>query len=978
MSAEWELLRGLFEGALERPTHERAAFLDEHTKNDPVLRREIESLLAAHESAGPFLSAAAFGPAVDRSDDPAEQQPSASGQTRLTTGTSLGVFTIVELLGAGGMGEVYRARDTRLDRQVAIKVLTSERDAAPGARERFEREARAISRLSHPRICTIHDVGVAALDGSDVVPYLVMELLDGETLAARIGRAPLSIEQAVAYAIDIADALIAAHEQGIVHRDLKPANVMLTSTGVKLLDFGLAQRHRPERVGLSTVAVSSMSGLTSAGLVMGTLPYTSPEQLRGEKVDARTDIFAFGAVLYEMLSGTRPFKADSQAGVIAAVLERDAPALSDRQPLTPASLDRLVQKCLAKNPDDRWQTARDLKSELVWVRDGAEDARRVRSPVPGGQRRWSRQLMAVGIPTVSALVLALVLWRGVPGSTPQRTVTRLSLNLPPGITLHIPINGTSIAIAPDGSRIAFIGVDRHGAISLFIHSLDTGRTSAVPDTRGALNPMFSADSRWVAFGHGSIKKVPAGGGPVEEVGIAGGGGALTWLSDGRFVRGTASGRPLWQVVSDERQLTRLLEGEEGHVTPLLVDDGALLFTSLRGGLLGSLNSISGLRPDTADAVEVVPNASSPQLAGRNALAFARGRSLFAAGFDRQALRLTGPPRAMGIDVQTTLYQAAPMYAVARNGTLVYPQPAGGRRLVWIDRSGREEFVTAPERLYSHFRLSPDGTRVAAYLLDGDRDLWVISLDGSFVQNLTSGAARDTMPVWSPDGHTIYFTTAERNINRVPADGSTAPQTLFRQPSPDRLHATSITPDGKRLLTHWDVTPEIQIRELELGPAPHLTTLIADPGSQSDGQLSHDGRWLVYQSAASGMPTADIQLRARPFPDTQARLVSVSPTVGYQPLWSHDDREVFYRTEDGSVMSVPVSRGPTPLDLQLGKPVRVVTPVNTIPYSTSGPTYDVSPDGQRFLFIKAPELDIRSLSVVLNWDVEVQAAIGAPR
>ena len=382
MSAEWELLIGLFEGALERSKSERAAFLDEHTRNDPALRREIESLLAAHESVGPFLSAPALGPPMGPPDIPPEPHGSVSGQTRLAAGTSLGAFTIVEPLGAGGMGEVYRARDTRLDRQVAIKVLSSKRDSASSSRERFEREARAISRLSHPRICTVHDVGVAEISGSDV-PYLVLELLDGETLAARIARGPLSIEQSLGYAIDIADALIAAHSQGIVHRDLKPANVMLTSTGVKLLDFGLAQLRTLEPVVPSAAAVASVSGLTSAGLVIGTLPYASPEQLRGVRVDARTDIFAFGALLYEMLTGSRPFTADSQAALIAAVLEHDAPPVSDRQPLAPASLDRIVQKCLAKNPDDRWQTARDLKSELVWVRDGREDARRPRTPVVG-------------------------------------------------------------------------------------------------------------------------------------------------------------------------------------------------------------------------------------------------------------------------------------------------------------------------------------------------------------------------------------------------------------------------------------------------------------------------------------------------------------------------------------------------------------------------------------------------------------------
>lgn len=1006
MAAEWELLRGLFEGALERPKHERAVFLDEHTKDDPLLRREIESLLAAHGSAGQFLSAPALGPPLEAPDSPPEPHRSVSGQTRLEPGTSLGAFTIVEPLSAGGMGEVYRARDTRLDRQVAIKVLSSEGDTAPGSRERFELEARAISRLSHPRICTVHDVGVADLSGSDV-PYLVMELLDGETLAAKIARGPLSIEESLGYAIDIADALIAAHAQGIVHRDLKPANVMLTSTGVKLLDFGLAQLRAPVPAGVSVPAVSSVSGLTSEGLVFGTLPYTSPEQLRGEKVDTRTDIFAFGAVLYEMLTGQRPFAADSQAGLIAAILEHDAAPVSEQQPVTPASVDRIVQKCLAKDPDDRWQTARDLKSELVWVHDGREDGRRAPTPVPPGTRprRW-RQAIAVTIPTIVALALAAALWLTLSAPAPERRVTRLSLNLPAGIRLYIPINGTSIAIAPDGSRIAFIGINQQGVTSPFINSLDTGRTASVPNVSEPLNPMFSADSQWLAFGRRNIRKVPAGGGPVQEVETAAGGGAITWLSDGRFVRSVASGQPLKQA-SDARELTKLLEGEEGHLTPLLLENrpplltvlrgrllrglnvslprafrrevvadgpGPLLFTSLRGGMLSNLNSISALLPGASEAREVVPNASSPQLAGRDALVFARGRSLFAAGFDSRAVRLTSEPRAMGIDVQTTLLQAGPMYAVARNGTLVYAQPPGGRRLVWVDRSGREEFVNAPERMYAQFRLSPDGTRVAASLLDGT-GLWVIGLDGSLTQNLTSGGG---MPVWSRDARTIYFTRGQRNIYRVPSDGSTAPQVAFQHPPPVRLFATSITRDEKRLVTHWDLTPRIDLRGLDLGPTPRLTTaLVEESGSQSDGHLSSDDRWLVYESATGGMPSRDVQILVRPYPGTQARRFTVSSGPAYQPLWSHDDREIFYRTEDGTVMSVSVSRGPTSLDLTLGKPVRVVTPANTI-RDFSGPTYDVSPDGRRFLFIKAPELDIRSLTVILNWDVEVSAAIGGQR
>jgi serine/threonine protein kinase len=979
--ADWERLRALFDAAVALPPEHRAAFLTDSVNGDPAIRREVESLIAAHEAAGGFLrepTRHGFMATLSATIEPPV----------LSAGARLGAFEIEERIGAGGMGEVYRAHDTRLDRFVAVKVLSSELGVVPRGRERFEREARAISRLSHPRICTVHDVGVADLDGRDI-HYIVMELLDGETLATRLARGPLSMNDALSYGIDIADALVAAHAQAVVHRDLKPGNVMITSTGVKLLDFGLAQL----RTAGGSQQAAEIAALTSTGLVFGTVPYMSPEQLRGEPVDVRTDVFAFGALLHEMLTGHRPFEAESQAALIAAILEHEAVPVSERQPLASPGLDRIVRKCLAKNPDERWQTARDLTSELAWVRDGREDVRRARTPVSAPKRRRAWQLMAVGIPTIAAFALTIALWRTLSAPVSLRHATHLSLNFPPGITLNIPINGTSIAIAPDGSRIAFIGENRQGERQLFIHSLDTGRTVPVPDTREVVDPMFSADSQWVAFGRSDIKKVPAGGGPVQEVGTAKGGGPMTWLSDGRFVRGNLSGQvPLQQVIPDGDPLTHLLPGEEGHVTPLLIDGGPLLFTSVRGGMLSGLNSISAVRlhtaqrlrwpawlfrwwiekePNPSEATEVIRSATSPQLVGRDVLAFARGRSLYAAGFDSRATRLTGEPRAMGIDVQTTLYQAGPMYAVARNGTLVYAQPPGGRRLVWVDRSDKEEFVNAPEQMYSHFRLSPDGTRVAAYLLDGDRDLSVIGLDGSLGVKLTTGAARDVMPVWSPDGKTIYFTTAERNINRVPADGSTAAQTIYQQPAPGRLHATSITPDGKRLLMHWDISPRLELRQLALGPTPEPTTVFAESGTQSDGQLSHDGRWIAYASGPFG---SGRQIWARPFPEAQVRRWTVSPGVGYQPIWSHDDRKIFYRTEDGTVMSVPVSRGPTPLDFKVGKPVRVVKPVNTIRDWSSGPTYDVSPDGRRFLFIKAPEFDIRSLNVVLNWDVEVKAAL----
>jgi serine/threonine protein kinase/Tol biopolymer transport system component len=977
VAAEWDLLLGIFEGALDRPKHERTAFLDEHTKHDPLLRGEIESLLAAHESAGQFLTQPALGPRVEPSGSPPEPDRSLSDQTRLAPGTSLGAFTILEPIGAGGMGEVYRARDTRLDRQVAIKVLSSGRDTAPGSRERFEREARAISRLSHPRICTVHDIGVAEISGSDV-PYLVMELLDGETLAARIARAPLSMEQSLVYAIDIADALIAAHSQRIVHRDLKPANVMLTSTGVKLLDFGLAQLRMPEPAGPAVPHVSSVPGLTGAGLVMGTLPYTSPEQLRGEKVDARTDIFAFGALLYEMLTGSQPFKADSQAGLIAAVLEHDAPPVSGRQPLTPANLDRIVQKCLAKSPDDRWQTARDLKSELVWVREGREDVRPARTPtVAAARRRQWQQLIAVGIPTIAALTLAAALWRAENKAAPappapSRAVTRLALNFPRGVVLDIPINGSAFAIAPDGSRVAFMGA-RQGRRSLFVHTFESGKTVEVRDTHDISNPMFSPDSQWVAFSEPkAVVKLPATGDGSRQLMLAGAIRQWRWLRDGRIV--SAAGiKPLQlhQQSGAPQNLTKLQDGEEGHHTPVLTADGSMLFTVLRGGFLSALNSIAVLPSAGGEVRQVVPNATSPQLAGPGAIVFAQGASLIGSAFDSHALQLTGEPRALGVHVQTTLYSGAPMYALANNGTLVYAEPAPGRRLVWVDRRGGEELLKTDAKMYSHLRLSPDGTRVATYVADADRDLWVLGLDGKLVQRLTSGPARDAMPVWSRDSSEIFYTSAERNIYRVPADRSRLPEPIVSLKAPERIHGLSLTPDGQRLLTHWDIMPQgIDLRVVELA-TKSVTRLVGDTLTENDGRLSPDGKWIAYQSGESTVGREG-QIVVRPFPNVRAGHWVISPATGRQPIWSRDGREIFYRIEDGTVMAVRVRTSPS---FSHDPAVPVVRPRLTLSDAGTGPTYDVSLDDRRFLFIRAPELDIRSLTVILNWDVAVNTALG---
>ncbi len=965
---DWDSLRTLFEGALERPPHERAAFIEARSQGDAVLRREVESLLAAHGLTEGILDEPPRLTSRNGSGDGAQAAGTSPDPPRLETGSRLGVFEILSTLGVGGMGEVYSARDTRLHRSVAIKILSTRLEIDDRSRRRFEREARAIAGLSHPHICTVHDVGSAEIDGVNV-PFLVMEWLDGETLAARVARGPIALDVALRHAVDIADALTAAHGQGIVHRDIKPANVMLTTAaGVKLLDFGLAQLRGPDGDGRRT---EGDVGVSTVGLVFGTLPYMSPEQVRGEPADARSDIFAFGALLHEMVTGARPFQGDSQAALVGAILEREPPSVRGSQPLTPSRVDRAIRRCLAKHPDDRWQTARDLRSELECLLDEglAPDATAPARPALQPTRaRWRRLLSGAAV-IAGVAAAGLLGWR-LATAPPSRVVTHLALNFPPGVALDIPINGISFAVSPDGGRVAYVGV-RGGKKSLFVHTLAAGTSVEVADSTEPSNPTFSPDSEWLAFVQSAVvKKVPAAGGPVQTV-CACGGPLLKWISDGRLVRSRVN-EPLQEVGLPPRAMTALAPGDEAHHTAVPLGNGSLLITVLRGGWQSAVNSVAIWDRRATVSRELVPNATAPEVVAGDTLVFARGRMLFAAPFDVGGARLTGEPRALNLRVQTNAYAVAPMYAVAGNGTMVYAEPAVGRRLVWVDRRGREELVDMDERLVAHVRLSPDGTRVAAYEPDGDRDLWVLGLTRPTVVRLTSGAARDVMPVWSADGSRIFFTTEENKVRSISADGSSAIVPIFDGPVGERIHPLALTPDGTRLLVQWDQLPaRIDQRLLLLQPTVRLTPLIGTSGSERDGRLSPNGRWVAYQSDESAAGREG-HIAVRPFPDVQTGRWIISSGMGRQPIWSRDGRELFYRTEEGTVMSVPVEIARS---FTHGTPVPVVTPRQTLRDWRNGPSYDVSPDGQRFLFIRAAELNIHSLHIVLNWDVEVKAKLG---
>jgi serine/threonine-protein kinase len=551
-------------------------------------------------------------------------------------------------------------------------------------------------------------------------------------------------------------------------------------------------------------------------------------------------------------------------------------------------------------------------------------------------------------------------------------VTRLSLNFPPGVTLDIPVPASvPFAVAPDGRRVAYIGV-RNGEKSLFVHALEAAEPVEIAGSKDANNPVFSPDGEWLAFSRlGRVQRVAVTGGPIMELGL--GTMQLTWLPDNRLVYGGLN-IGLQEVPLPGRAalaVTALAKGDEGHHRPVLLPDGSVLFTILRAGWHSALNSVAVASGTNAgDVREVVANATSAKIVGGDAIVFARGRSFLVSRFDVGSHQVVGEPMPLNLRVQLAAYSAAPMYAVSSTGTLVYAQASGERRLGWVDRQGREELLKTEDRFYSHLRLSPDGSRVAVHAADADRDLWLFDLNrpGLPVTRGTLGPGRDAMPVWSPHGERLYFTTEENKVSWIPADGSGAPTTISAGPDGYRVHPLSITPDGQTLIVSHQKAPneQVDLWTLSIGPNPRLTPLLAEPShSERDGRLSPDGRWLAYTADESGQD----QVLVRPFPNVSAGRAVAG--YGQQPIWAQDSKELFYRTLDGQVMRVPFTTTPS---FAAGAPVPVVVAQQTLRNWSIGPNYDVSPDGRRFLMIKAPELDIRSLTVVQNWDVEVEATI----
>ena len=917
----------------------------------------------------------------------------------IASGTRLGPYEIVTAIGAGGMGEVYKARDTRLDRAVAIKVLPEALASDPQFRERFDREARAISQLTHPHICTVYDVG----DGGGTA-FLVMEYLEGETLEQRLRKRAMPLDEALRIAIQIADALSVAHRRGIVHRDLKPGNVMLTKSGAKLLDFGLAKASGTDASVAGSMVPTTPANLTAQGAILGTFQYMAPEQLEGQEADARSDIFAFGALLYELVSGRKAFEGRSRASLIAAILEHDPPPLASLQPLTPASLDHVVTKCLAKNPDDRWQSARDITTELKWLASRPEAPAGSTALPAGVSARTIRAPIVLSVAAAIGLgaVASAVVMKRRSGASSREVVRSILTTLPAEHLRAFPNDDTtnegrpsrtSIAWSPDGQSIVF-SASLGGRQQLYVRALNQLEATPIAGTEGASSPFFSPDGQWIGFAtERALHKVAVSGGPPTTIGeLADTMYGASWGDDGSIVysldrdglwRVSAAGGTPERVTQPDRK-----KGELKHLLPhVLPGSRAVLFTVTHTPIPKWDDTevvVQELATGSRRAL-LKPAADGRYAASGHVIYLQRG-TMLAAPFDLGSLQVTGE----GISVVAGVMQSANttneffdsgagQFAISSVGSLLYvpggifPDPE--RTLVWVRRTGAEELLPVPVRAYLGPRISPDGTRLTLWT-QGDRNVWVYDLARrSFTRVNVDG--RNVRAIWAPDGKRIAFSSTvggpEENAYLISADGSGSADRLVTCECAS--HAASWTPDGRAIIgVEWNKT-SYDIVVVDVAGAHHKTPLLHGKADEQYPDLSPDGRWIAYASSESGKSEVYVQ----PFPDLGSRH-QISTDGGTAPAWSRDGRELFYTTTETfggqasptRMMAVAVATAPG----FVASPPRMLFEGR---YGATGIVrpYDVSPDGQRFLMVKPKErapISASQMILVQNWVEELKARV----
>ncbi len=880
----------------------------------------------------------------------------------LAAGTKLGPYEIVEPLGAGGMGEVYRAKDTRLDRTVAIKVLPPQFSSDATRKMRFEREAKTVSTLNHPNICSLFDVG-----SQDGLEYLVMECIEGESLAKRLERGPLPIDQVLKIGAELAAAIGTAHRGGVIHRDLKPANVMLTKSGAKLLDFGLA---RPASATASVASMTATSAgtspVTEEGTIVGTFQYMSPEQVEGKELDARSDIFSLGAVLYEMVTGERAFQGKSQLSVASAILEKDVPPIRNLKPLAPLSLEHVIRRCLAKDPDDRWQTGRDLAGELKWIADSASTPSGTTTPIHSQtvatrNRNSAWGWVAAGI-LAAILIAGAILWRT---QRPSEQTQYFSAPL--------PFSARAMAISPNGHTVAVVGYKEDERKNLvWLYEVGARDAKSVPGTENANFPFWSPDGKSLGFfADGKLKRVDIAGGPAQTLADAPNGRGGTWNKNGDiiFTPSGEMGVVLYQISAsggDAKPISALdpKRYETGHRWPMFLPDGKhYLFMTFDVANRGGADAIFEGELGTHERKFVVSSASNVAYAEPGYIVFYRDGTLFSQRFDWKSVTVSGTPEPILADVQMMPRIGHASFAAAGGGLLVVQSGASASlsRLIWYDRSGNEIGNLGPPDVYANVELSPDGNSVALDKTDiqsQNADLWIFSLHGGGTKRMTFDPEIDTTPVWSPDSTQVLFSSGRKptfDLYLKSASGAQEEKSVNDDSTGDK-YPSSWSRDGKTILytrggRFWLMSyPDMKRREFFGGS-----------GSVKNGRFSPDEKWVAYSSNESGR----WEIYVRSYPDATGKW-QVSTEGGTQPRWRGDGKELFYLGPDAKLMAVSVGAG---ANFNPGAPVALfqAEPRDMIATSELS-AYDVTRDGQRFLI----NTDVKSgnaqpMSVILNWD-----------
>jgi len=856
------------------------------------------------------------------------------------------------------MGEVYKAHDTRLERDVAIKVLPANLSSDPSLRQRLEREAKAVSKLAHPHICTLHDIG-----HQDGVDFLVMELVKGETLEHRLIRGPLPPEQTVRIAAQVADALAKAHKLGVVHRDVKPSNVMLTKSGAKLMDFGLAKQSGPAPLAVAfTEMTAQQSKLTIEGMIVGTFQYMAPEQLEGKDADARTDIFALGALIYEMATGKPAFAGKSQASLIAAILSTEPPPMAALQPMTPPALERVVKKCVAKDPDERWQSASDLASELNWIAEGGSQAQEP-GRVPLRRKTW--ELMPW---LLAALLLLLLIGAGA-------ALWKAS-NGRPGRAMYfhtfVPFSANDLAMSPNGRTLAMVAYSTQvNNYALLVHELGSQRTTPLDGTQGASYPFWSPDGKFIGFfADGKLKKVDLSASQVQVLCDAPNGRGGTWNRDGVIVFAPDSLIGLYRVFArggSPVEITKLDTArlEQSHRWPVFLPDGKhFLYMAANFTRQTGVNAIYLGALDSQEKRQIVSTDANAAYAEPGYLLYLRDKTLVAQAFDSKNYVLSGEPYTLSDQVLYFPHVGRAIFSVSNGEVLVTQTGKVGSlsQLTWFDRNGKALGTVGAYGSYNNVRLSPDGRRVATDETDSDGwniDIWIHDLARGATTRLTFDPSLDTTPIWSPNGKQLLF-VSNRNLGfRVylkNSDGSGSEEEVADLGSNLQVNPWDWSRDGKYML----VRKKSEVWYLawpDRAPKP----LFQAKWTIRNAQLSPDGRWIAYSTNETG----NMEVYVSPFPSVNGKW-QVSTSGGEEPRWRQDGRELFYVSADGKMTAVPVKT--TTAGFEAGSPVALFQTRRRQPISAQDVfSYDVSGDGKKFLIAtKVDEANAAPVSVLLNW------------